>query len=117
MLRKLDMFIKPESRVLRALFWVLVVLVPGGFLLLALLGANVLHRRMRQESAALAPSEAKALSGDASKAEASERCAAGERPSQTAPTHAALSPAALSHGAAAPSEACESIVPVSRIAA
>jgi hypothetical protein len=52
------MFIKPESNALRALLWVLVVLLPGGFLLLPFLGADVVRRRMRQERVAVNESEA-----------------------------------------------------------
>jgi hypothetical protein len=46
------MFLKPESRALRALLWFAVVVVPGGFVLLALLAADALQRRARQQIAA-----------------------------------------------------------------
>jgi hypothetical protein len=39
---------KPENRVLRALLWCVILFVPGGFLLLALVLAGVMHRRDRQ---------------------------------------------------------------------
>lgn len=52
------MFIKPESRALRTLLWVLAVLLPGGFLLLPLLGADVMRRRLRQEPVAVKESKA-----------------------------------------------------------
>ena len=42
------MFLKPESRALRALLWFVIVFVPGGFVLLALLAADVFQRRARQ---------------------------------------------------------------------
>lgn len=42
------MLLKPEHRALRTLLWVVAVVVPGGFLLLALLGADAIHRRRRR---------------------------------------------------------------------
>jgi len=42
------MFLKPESRALRALLWFVIVVVPGGFVLLALLAADAFQRRARQ---------------------------------------------------------------------
>jgi hypothetical protein len=42
------MFPKPESRALRALLWFVIVVVPGGFVLLGLLAADMLQRRVRQ---------------------------------------------------------------------
>jgi hypothetical protein len=51
------MFTKPESPALRALLWVLAVLLPGGFLLLPFLGADVVRRRLRQEPVAVNDSE------------------------------------------------------------
>jgi hypothetical protein len=41
------MFPKPESRALKALLWFVIVFVPGGFVLLALLAADVFQRRVR----------------------------------------------------------------------
>jgi hypothetical protein len=41
------MFPKPESRALKALLWFIIVFVPGGFVLLALLAADVFQRRVR----------------------------------------------------------------------
>jgi hypothetical protein len=52
------MFIKPESSALRTLLWVLAVLLPGGFLLLPLLGADVMRRRLRQVPVSVNQSEA-----------------------------------------------------------
>lgn len=45
--QKVLMF-KPENRALRALLWLVIILVPGGFFLLALLAADSLHRRHRE---------------------------------------------------------------------
>jgi hypothetical protein len=42
------MFLKPENRALRALLWLVIVLLPGGLFLLALLAADSLHRRHRE---------------------------------------------------------------------
>ena len=42
------MFLKPESRALRALLWLVIVFVPGGFVLLALVAADAFQRRSRQ---------------------------------------------------------------------
>ncbi len=42
------MLFKPENRALRALLWVVIIFVPGGMLLLALLAADTLHRRHRE---------------------------------------------------------------------
>jgi hypothetical protein len=97
------MFIKPESRALRALFWVLVVLVPGGFLLLALMGADVVHRRLRQEAVALNDAEAPP-SDDTLDTESPDvvSAKASERPSHHGATKAA---------------AAESTPPVTRVAA
>jgi hypothetical protein len=39
---------KPENRALRALLWLVIILVPGGFLLLAVLAADSLQRRIRE---------------------------------------------------------------------
>jgi hypothetical protein len=83
------MFIKPESRALRALFWVFVVLVPGGFLLLALLGANVMHRRLQQESVAL-------KDADAPPSLEAPEPGKSERPSHTGTTQAGTTQAAES---------------------
>ena len=52
------MFTKPESPALRALLWVLAVLLPGGFLLLPFLGADVVRRRLRQEPVAVNDADA-----------------------------------------------------------
>lgn len=58
------MFPKPESRALKALLWFIIVVVPGGFLLLALLAADVLQRRVRQPVVASNPELAEvSLSG------------------------------------------------------
>jgi hypothetical protein len=48
MLRKFGMLLKPENRALRALLWLVIILVPGGLLLLGLLAADTLHRRYRE---------------------------------------------------------------------
>jgi hypothetical protein len=48
MLRKSDMLLKPENPALRALLWLVIILVPGGLLLLGLLAADTLHRRYRE---------------------------------------------------------------------
>ena len=42
------MLFKPENRALRALLWLVIILVPGGMFLLALLAADSLHRRYRE---------------------------------------------------------------------
>jgi hypothetical protein len=81
------MFIKPESPALRALFWVLVVLVPGGFLLLALMGADVVHRRLRQDAVAVNDPEAPP-SDDTADSDLPET---RERPSHSAPVGGAVS--------------------------
>jgi hypothetical protein len=47
-LRKLVMLFKPENRALRALLWLVIILVPGGMFLLALLAADSLQRRYRE---------------------------------------------------------------------
>lgn len=44
------MFFKPENRALRALLWLVIILVPGGMLLLALLAADSFQRRYREVS-------------------------------------------------------------------
>lgn len=44
--QKVFMF-KPENRALRALLWLVIILVPGGMFLLALLAADSVHRRYR----------------------------------------------------------------------
>jgi hypothetical protein len=46
--QKVFMLFKPENRALRALLWLVIILVPGGFLLLGLLAAESLHRRYRE---------------------------------------------------------------------
>jgi hypothetical protein len=47
MLKKALMF-KPENPALRALLWLVIILVPGGLFLLALLAADSVHRRYRE---------------------------------------------------------------------
>lgn len=74
------MFIKPESSALRALLWVLVVLLPGGFLLLPFLGADVVRRRMRQQEQ-VAMKDPEAPPTDARDSEAPEITETRERPS------------------------------------
>jgi cytochrome c-type biogenesis protein CcmH/NrfF len=46
--QKAYMLLKPENRALRALLWLVIILVPGGLLLLGLLAADTLHRRYRE---------------------------------------------------------------------
>jgi hypothetical protein len=46
--QKVLMLFKPENRALRALLWLVIILVPGGMFLLALLAADSLHRRYRE---------------------------------------------------------------------
>jgi hypothetical protein len=46
--QKVVMLFKPENRALRALLWLVIILVPGGMFLLALLAADSLHRRYRE---------------------------------------------------------------------
>jgi hypothetical protein len=46
------MFFKPENRALRALLWFVIIFVPGGLFLLALLAADVAQRRFRERAAA-----------------------------------------------------------------
>jgi hypothetical protein len=78
------MFTKPESRALRALLWVLAVLLPGGFLLLPFLGADVVRRRMRQEQVALKDAEAPpSLARDSEPPEITE--------TRTRPSHVSVS--------------------------
>jgi hypothetical protein len=43
---------KPENRALRVLLWFVILLAPGGFLLLALLAAEAVHRRYRDDATA-----------------------------------------------------------------
>jgi hypothetical protein len=45
------MFFKPENRALRALLWFVIIFVPGGLFLLALLAADVAQRRFRERAA------------------------------------------------------------------
>jgi len=45
------MLLKPENRALRALLWFVVVFVPGGFVVLALLAADAFQRRYRERLA------------------------------------------------------------------
>jgi hypothetical protein len=46
--QKVFMLFKPENRALRALLWLVIILVPGGLFLLALLAADSLQRRYRE---------------------------------------------------------------------
>ena len=46
------MLLKPENRALRALLWFVIVFVPGGLILFALLAADAVHRRYREDAAA-----------------------------------------------------------------
>jgi hypothetical protein len=46
--QKAFMLFKPENRALRALLWLVIILVPGGFFLLALLAADSFQRRYRE---------------------------------------------------------------------
>lgn len=48
---------KPDNRALRVLLWLVILLVPGGFLLLALLAAEAVHRRYRDDATANPESE------------------------------------------------------------
>jgi hypothetical protein len=41
------MMTKPDNRALRALFWFVVLIVPGGAILLALFAAEAMQRRYR----------------------------------------------------------------------
>ena len=41
------MKIKPDNRALRALLWFVILIVPGGVILLALFAAESMHRRYR----------------------------------------------------------------------
>lgn len=43
---------KPDNRALRALLWFVILLVPGGFVLLALLAAEAVHRGYRDDATA-----------------------------------------------------------------
>lgn len=43
-----NMFLRPENRALRALLWLVIILVPGGMLLLGVLAADTLQRRLRE---------------------------------------------------------------------
>lgn len=55
-----NMWMRTDSLALRVLFWLLVVLVPGGLLLLAWVGADAVHRRLREESVSVKDAEAPA---------------------------------------------------------
>jgi hypothetical protein len=46
------MLFKPENRALRALLWLVILLVPGGLFLFALLAADAAARRFRETAAA-----------------------------------------------------------------
>ncbi len=46
------MFYTPENRALRALLWLVILLVPGGLFLFALLAADAAARRFRETAAA-----------------------------------------------------------------
>ena len=48
--QKVIMLFKPENRALRALLWLVIILVPGGLFLLALLAADTFQRRYRDVS-------------------------------------------------------------------
>ena len=63
------MTLKPDNRALRLLLWLVILLVPGGFVLLALIAAETVQRRYREGVATGEPSLANAsLSGASSKA-------------------------------------------------
>ena len=49
------MLFKPENRALRALLWLVIILVPGGLFLFALLAADAAARRFRESPAAALP--------------------------------------------------------------
>jgi hypothetical protein len=53
MLRIDFMLFKPENRALRALLWLVIVLVPGGLFLFALLVADAAARRLRESAVVL----------------------------------------------------------------
>jgi len=46
--QKVIMLFKPENRALRALLWLVIIVVPGGLFLLALLAADSFQRRYRE---------------------------------------------------------------------
>lgn len=46
--QRASMSFKPENRALRTLLWLVIIFVPGGFFLLALLAADAVHRRHRE---------------------------------------------------------------------
>ena len=46
------MLLKPENRALRLLLWLVIILVPGGLFLFALLAADAATRRFRDGRAA-----------------------------------------------------------------
>jgi len=48
--QKVLMLFKPENRALRALLWLVIIVVPGGLFLLALLAADSFQRRYREVS-------------------------------------------------------------------
>lgn len=43
------MTLKPGNRALRVLLWFVILFVPGGFILLALMAAETVHRRYRED--------------------------------------------------------------------
>ena len=45
------MFYTPENRALRALLWLVIILVPGGLFLFVLLAADAAARRFREAAA------------------------------------------------------------------
>lgn len=47
MLIRTGMSLNSEHRWIRALLWLVIVLVPGGLLLFALLAADAMHRRLK----------------------------------------------------------------------
>ena len=51
--QKVFMLFKPENRALRALLWLVIILVPGGLFLFALLAADAAARRFRETPTAL----------------------------------------------------------------
>jgi len=56
------MMIKPDNRALRALFWFVVLIVPGGAILLALFAAEAMQRRYRASVLAADPELSSPLS-------------------------------------------------------
>jgi hypothetical protein len=73
-----NMWMRTDNLALRVLFWALVVLVPGGLLLLAWVGADAVRSRLREEAVSVKDAEAPADDDATAELEASPAPAAVE---------------------------------------